>query len=140
MNWLWSNKEWIFSGIGVAIPGVLYALFFTKRSQPSIVSADADRQSSVLGTPMATGSNIRESTIATPMGSVGAQPVATHDEKPTPAEIVTQLNSLPLFQREDARRSYYGLRVCWPVRLLDLQKFSEIERQMRGTSATHRVI
>jgi hypothetical protein len=27
MNWLLANKEWIFSGIGVALLGLLYAVF-----------------------------------------------------------------------------------------------------------------
>ena len=34
MQWLLTNKEWIFSGIGVSIIGVLISLFFS-RKKPS---------------------------------------------------------------------------------------------------------
>jgi hypothetical protein len=35
INWLWNNKEWIFSGIGVAVLFSLISWFFRKRTENS---------------------------------------------------------------------------------------------------------
>jgi len=36
MDWIIENKEWIFSGIGVFVLGIVYALFKKKRKSKSL--------------------------------------------------------------------------------------------------------
>jgi hypothetical protein len=36
MEWIVENKEWIFSGIGVFVLGIIYALFKKKKKSKSI--------------------------------------------------------------------------------------------------------
>ncbi len=33
MEWIWNNKEWVFSGIGVFIIGLIITLFIKKNSK-----------------------------------------------------------------------------------------------------------
>lgn len=134
MNWFWANKEWLFSGIGVALLGGLYAYFSgAKRGGGHSTVVSADRQSSVTGSPAATGSNISQIINIGVAGSADHSPsIAPHHENPTPPEIHAQLNSLPLFQREQARDSYRGLGVRWPVTLLSVDRLSEYDQRQTG--------
>jgi hypothetical protein len=123
MNWLWANKEWVFSGAGVAILGLFYGLFFRPRPAGNSGQVSADRNSSVLGSPVASGSNISQIVnIVTAAPSSSPPPTKAYPEKPGPDEIHAQLESLPVFQRKAAKESYVGLKVRWPVTLVDLKE------------------
>jgi hypothetical protein len=84
-QWIWLNKEWIFSGVGVSIvlltAGFVYRILDrgkTKSSAPSASAAIQDRFT-----------------------------------RPTPADIYKQINSLPPFQQNSAGDIYKGVEVCW---------------------------
>jgi hypothetical protein len=67
VNWLWQNKEWLFSGIGVAVAGGLFwrfrRLLFPSPppSNTSIQSAAIVANGPVNASPVANGSNISQS-------------------------------------------------------------------------------
>jgi hypothetical protein len=50
-----------------------------------------------------------------------------YSEKPTPAEIETEVNCLTPFQQGSAKDSYIGLKVSWPVDFSSLLKVSETD-------------
>src|ERR1700692_3663128 len=107
MNWLWANKEWVFSGIGVVFLGLLARMLLRPRAveQSGIVSAD--RNGSVTGSPVASGSNISQTVnIITTTHSSAPRPTTVYSEKPTPDEIHAHLDSLPVFLRKTAKDSY----------------------------------
>jgi len=139
MNWLWANKEWVFSGIGVVFLGLLVRILLRPRAvgQSGIVSAD--RNSSVLGSPVASGSNISQ-TVSIVLNGTRSTPPQTkipYAAKPTPKEIRAQLNALPLFQKKGATESYVGLNVRWPVTLEYLSEIGEWRRKEFKIDFTH---
>jgi hypothetical protein len=123
MNWLWDNKEWVFSGAGVAIFGLLYGFFFRPRPAANSSQVSADRSSAVLGSPVASGSHISQVVnIVTAAHSPSPLTANAYSDKPGPDEIHAHLESLPVFQRKAVKESYVGLKVRWPVTLSDLQE------------------
>jgi hypothetical protein len=139
MNWLWSNKEWVFSGIGVVFLGLLIRIFFGPRAAGHSSIVSADRNSSVLGSPVASGSNISQTVSIVLSGGGGAPPQTKipYAATPSPKEIRAQLNALPLFQRKAATQSYLGLNVRWPVTLEYLSEIGEWHRKEFKTDFTH---
>jgi hypothetical protein len=72
--------------------------------------------SSLIGSPIATGSNITQNvTIA---GPSGAQASPEFHSTPSANEIIKQIKSLPPYQQWQARKNYEGLKVSWPTSLL----------------------
>ena len=137
MSWLWSNKEWLFSGIGVAVVVWLLSQFLRQRLTSPSSTVSANQNSSILGSPVARGSNISQTVTITQIGDGQATsaPVKTYSSSPTPTEIEDQLSSLPLYQRKGAAKSYLGLDVSWPARLFHLQEMPKYSS--RRTGATH---
>jgi len=123
MDWLWANKEWIFSGLGVAVLGVFVRLFFRPPSGGPSGQIFAGRSSSVLGSPVASGSNISQTiSIVTTTQLEEPHSDKSYSPAPTPSEIRNQLLALPVFQRKSAAHSYLGLKVRWPAKLADLEE------------------
>src|SRR5712692_36091 len=141
MHWLWSNKEWLFSGLGVAIAGLLYRFLIRNGASRSAGIVFADRKGTVLGSPIASGSNISQTINIVASGTSSPAPRSTtspiYEERPTPDEIFGQLLSLPIYQRPAARESYLGLGVCWRVTLQGMRELSDSERLIFNTDATH---
>jgi|ERR1700731_3078008 len=139
MNWLLANKEWIFSGIGVALLGLLYAVFFRPRSIGASGQVSADRQSSMTGSPLASGSNISQTVnIVTMSHPPTPGPDVAYSETPSPYEIKKQLLALPVFQRKAAASSYLGLRVRWKGTLLELDElWPHYNKVASSGDATH---
>jgi hypothetical protein len=141
MHWLWDNKEWLFSGIGVALLGWI----FTKLSrQPadSSVAVSATRGSSIVGSPVANGSHISQTVHITMQGTDqdSQQAGPRYAEKPTPQEIAAQLRSIPAFQRLEARKSYIGLDVRWSITLSRLYDLPEGHGRIFNNDHTHTLI
>jgi hypothetical protein len=137
MHWILGNKEWLFSGIGVAILGSVLA-FFVRRRTVANENTSIIEDTSMIGSPVATGSNISQTVSVT---LAGTQPTPdardSYSGKPAPDEIYSQLAALPIFQRDDAAKSYVGIRVSWPVRLDYLETLRE--GTIDPTANTHRV-
>jgi hypothetical protein len=141
MNWLLANKTWLFSGLGVAILGfVLRKLFQSGKGHSVDVSMN---QSSVVGSPVASGSNISQTVNFTTVNSPTTPQTSIrkgYSEKPTPTEIEAQLDSLPAYQRNAAKESYSGLKVSWLLRLGSLHEQGAAYRAVLGTDTTHTLI
>ena len=92
-NYIAKNKEWIFSGIGVsATAAVIYLLrsYLNRKSQESH-SSKAIEATQELST--------------------------TYRRRPYPAEIIKQIDNLPILQRDVVAEQYIGLRVEWETTL-----------------------
>jgi len=137
MNWVWANKEWVFSGAGVALLGLLYKLLLKSRPADNSGHVSTGRNSPMFGSPVASGSNISQIiNITTEPPSSQSPPTKVHPEKPRPDEIHAHLESLPVFQRKAAKESYVGLKVRWPVSLVDLQELPQVLRSRPEHSHT----
>jgi hypothetical protein len=93
INWIWHNKEWIFSGVGVAI--VFLVLRF------------AHRLSARRKTPP-------------PQPPSPSSTLPDKFTRPTPAEIHRQIKALPPFQQNSGGDLYKGLKVCWTAAFRDI--------------------
>lgn len=123
MQWLWSNKEWLFSGIGVALVGLLFQVFVRGRVSRNSAVVSADRNSSVLGSPVASGSNITQvvNLGVLPGGPAQSQPEPGYSSTPTPVDIWNHLRGLPVYQRSLTKDSYVGQKVRWQVIFRNVQ-------------------
>lgn len=141
MNWLLANKAWIFSGVGVAVLGFFVRKFFQHATGDS--AAISASRSSVVASPVASGSNISQTVNFTTVHSAPTPtpPVRSdYSEKPTPADIFIHLNSLPAFQQNKVKDSYVGLKVCWLVRFATLAELEEWRRKLYKTDPTHLIL
>ena len=139
MHFLWDNREWLFSGLGVLILGGVWA-FFRKRSRPESISfpssnkasLSAEHNSSVLGSPVASGSNISQ-TVNFSTTNIAPPPVAHRREptttRPTPEEIMAQVDSVPVLQKIAAGQAYVGLKVRWPVTFSTAVELDDMHRR-----------
>jgi hypothetical protein len=138
VNWLLVNKEWVFSGAGVAAVGALIALFFRRGSEGHRSAISADRNSSVLGSPVASGSNISQTVNIVTTLSPAPQQGITYSDTPSPSDIRKQLRALPLFQRKAVASSYLGLKVRWKGTLAQLEELPPHYNQVSDSGdATH---
>jgi hypothetical protein len=134
MQWLWANKEWLFSGLGIALIGVIYRFWFHQpHGRVSIGN------SSMVGSPVASGANISQTVHIGDVirNDTDTIKVDTYDEQPTPDQIKTYLESLPIYQRADAAKAYCRFKVSWPVKLFALDQLVESERRNSDTTCTH---
>jgi len=139
MHWLLDNKEWVFSGIGVALLGWVLTLW-RRRGSNSSAAISVDHGGHVIGPPVASGSNIVQ-TVNIGMEGGGRSPSSSeYSLSPNPVEIQSQLESLPIYQRNVAKDSYVGLKVRWPVTLVDLQELPQAVRKASDTGDTHTLI
>ncbi len=110
LDWLLKNKEWVFSGVGLAVIG----------SAVAIIRYILSRRGSAKGDQ--TNSGPSRVTL------IDSSPVkATLQENPSPVkltvkEIVECINNCPPFQREGLAKNYLGLRVNWEGKLWDVEK------------------
>jgi hypothetical protein len=120
MRWILDNKTWLFSGIGVlaitAITWVLGLIFRRRAAQPS-AQTSAVAGSSMIASPVVTGSNNIISVVAPqPAQMLAPQPAQKPDEyspRPTPQEIYSEVRTHPTFQQQAAAKAYAGIKVCW---------------------------
>ena len=122
MNWIWENKTWLFSGLGVALVLGILRYIFKPSSHGTTNQSSTIRDvanSSLMGSPIATGSNITQNvTIA---GPSGAQASPEFHSALSANEIIKQIKSLPPYQQWQAGKNYEGLKVSWPTSLLSVK-------------------
>jgi hypothetical protein len=93
IEWIWNNREWLFSGLGVFIIGGAIAAIYRhfKKSPPQQIVQVILPQTSVK----------EDKTIA----------------QVTPAQIFDEMQKLPILQQQQFREHYKGLRVSWRGKL-----------------------
>ena len=132
MNWLLENKEWIFSGIGVAISTFIMASLFRKRKDTSSTS---NTNVSTVQTNTS-GTNISAAEISNL--TIHNHPQKTDDSRihPVPVdsflsmtveEILEEVNNRPLYQHDEAKTYYIGSRIRFIGVLFSLDK---VENEM----------
>lgn len=100
MNWLLENKEWIFSGIGIAIFGGMFVL---------IQKAFVERKSLINSPEKKTTIQAHHNTETQTYNSQRKIVRSTL----TPKAILKAVNSVPPLQRKDIAKHYSGIRVSW---------------------------
>jgi|HubBroStandDraft_2_1064218.scaffolds.fasta_scaffold407407_2 hypothetical protein len=140
MNWVLDNKTWIFSGVGcLALGGLVKAVVWLLRRRaqtptPGDVSATAITSSSMIGSPVATGSNISQNVSINIVKQTPPTPDG-YSPRPTPQEIFAQLSKIPVFQQGDAARAYVGIKVRWRG---TFEAMDEVQRyDVTDEGATH---
>lgn len=91
-KWMIDNKEWLFSGIGLATIGAVYALvrrFIFRKKKPNEVP---------------------------PFNST------VYKLRPYPKEIISEIDGTPPYQQEMKREFYVGLKFQWHVTLYSARK------------------
>ncbi|MGB7754125.1 MAG: hypothetical protein WCF88_21415 [Candidatus Acidiferrales bacterium] len=124
MEWIWQNHVWLFDGFGGAIVVglILWLLNFVFRSAPKPTEASpltvrADRESNVVGSPIASGSHITQTiNIAGQIASPNL-PVRDYRPDPTPEAILQRVRSAPPFDQAQIMKNYHGLPIRWSLRL-----------------------
>ncbi len=106
--WIWDNKTWLFSGIGITILAVLVLLF--KR----IVKKKNTNKNAHENTPDDTPS-------ATNNSSIDIKDKKYHNT-PTLKEIKDEINSHSLYQQEEIIKNYIGLKIHWQLKLSSVFK------------------
>jgi hypothetical protein len=121
IKWIAENKEWLFSGVGITVFfGILYLIRrATRRSQPPVEPA------------------------LTP----ASRPPAPFSSPPEPKKlveldipkIIKEIESLPPFQRDDARKHYVGVRFRFTGTLFSAKAQDEgtIRICLESLSETH---
>lgn len=108
IDYLWNNKEWLFSGIGVS---ALVALIWIGRK---ILGSRRQPRSQTSGAPQ-------------PVSSEGEQ----SDLALSPMEIVKEIKSRPSYQQENAANHYVGLKVRWKLNVISVRRQDEKENTVR---------
>jgi hypothetical protein len=102
--WILANKEWLFSGIGVAV--ILVGGGLVRRRLLS-----GRRTSALIPATEAVALTTAPPALApVPQTFIAPVPIFT---KPSPDDIHNQIDSLPPYQQRFASDAYKGLRVCW---------------------------
>lgn len=112
IDWIWNNKEWIFSGIGVAvILGVasFSARFIRRRSTQAQLPTGVVLQTVIDSSPAGPG-----------FDSPATSSIA-------PDSVLNAVTSAPLLQQPDIAKHYCGVRVDWTGTLISARKRKEGE-------------
>lgn len=115
INYLWNNKEWLFSGIGVT--AVLAIIWFIRRVFPRKNVNQFEPDENPQG---------RETTrISQSMpNSVSAQ------------AIIEDISSRPPYQQEECSRHYVGLKIRWKVNVVSVSP-QETDRNKVNLHCNH---
>lgn len=98
INYIRTNKQWIFSGIGVLIISLVIssAVYLLRTGSQSYLSS-------------------KSSTGLKSETSSGANPSSPTMSEPNPIQIMQDIDKLPTLQRSDAARNYEGIKVDWEL-------------------------
>jgi len=111
------NYQWIFSGIGVLIIGLVIQHWVRKPKSTIKV-----KNLSLTNSAIASGSNISQ-TVQNIVQTVAPNAApARSEEHPTPGEIRDHIATLPPYGQLDACQHYEGLPVRWRVLLFAVEK------------------
>lgn len=128
LNWLDANKEWLFSGVGVAAAAWTVGMIIRRaKAKPALTNEQqikaAVAAGSLTNSPVAVGSHITQNvTLQRPGGPLQSIiPISQrHPSSPTPDEIWQQRDRTPPFQRPRFLNNYAGLPARWPARFFQI--------------------
>ncbi len=114
-DWIWDNKEWLFSGVGLSISALVF--FWLKNR----IKRQKTQE------PSLNGATLQDIIDAPP------QPKQELDISATslsPGEIIKEVESAPLLQQPDIRKQYEGIKVSWKGKLSYADKIKKDIRLM----------
>ncbi|MBU1164055.1 hypothetical protein KKA15_00660 [Patescibacteria group bacterium] len=120
LEYIWQNKEWIFSGVGVVIIFTLLpsiVLLFKHRKNKKY--ADTDK-------PVSKSFPSNDSIEKIPIEKELSQKVKKMIEdggyqlSPTPEEIEEKVESVTPFQQSSIRESFKDIKICWKLEFSSL--------------------
>jgi len=109
VDWILENKEWVFSGIGIAIFGGIFVLIkiaFVKRK--SLINSPEKKTAIQVHRSTETQTDNSQKQIVSPIL--------------TPKAIVKAVTSVPPLQRKDIAKHYSGIRVRWSGSLASIHE------------------
>lgn len=110
-SFLWDNKEWLFSGIGIVILIVLIkafrVLWIRKKTIPQSSAEYVNGE-----TPVTTSEKKGELDSE---GGILSEPIMPH-------QIRKAIDNLPILQRTDAAKHYIDMHVVWRLPLISISK------------------
>lgn len=109
-DWIWDNKEWLFSGVG----GILLVLVFSWLKN-RIKSRKTQE-------PSLNGATLQDIIDAPPPPKQERDILAT---SLSPAKIMKEVESAPLLQQPDVRKQYEGIKASWKGKLSYAEKINE---------------
>jgi hypothetical protein len=132
LEYLDKNKEWLFSGVGVAFVGYLVARFwprFFPRTTPKEVIVQVSDQR-------------LPQTMKPESRNNGTPAQITKITTITLAEIAAALENAPPLQKDDVAKHYKGINVQWETKFFSAEKDDDDNVQLTldfGPSYTHLV-
>jgi hypothetical protein len=100
-SWIWNNKEWLFSGVGIVVVVSIFQLArYLRRRKSRVLSAQEQA-----GTPE----------ITKEIGVSGLSPHA----------IIKKIDKAPVLQKADVTKNYIGLCVAWEGKLSGAENTGE---------------
>jgi hypothetical protein len=136
-DWIIENRQWVFSGIGVAVivGGYKFVSRLLSRNQqqptqtPLLDHSQNAKATAIAGRDVhityghltnTTATNVTPPSSpvvpVTPVTPVRAI-VDEYRSKPTPADLVAAIAALPHLQQVSARRHYAGIKVRWELKI-----------------------
>ena len=133
LDYLDKNKEWLFSGLGVAILGYIGTqLWHRIRPNP--------RERAILVVPVADGTAEKTRRVETTHDSARAKISRITDI--TIAEIAEALEKAPPLQKDDIAKHYKGLNVQWETQLFGAERHGKDDVELTldfGSGSSHLV-
>jgi hypothetical protein len=111
-KWVWNNKEWLFSGVGLV---AIYGLISLLRARSSRRSKTVDNSRTVSKTKTQDVKTV-EPVLSKPTEQVTLSSL----RKLTPDSIYKTIEDAPLLIRSDIAKHYRGIQVQWEGPLLDI--------------------
>jgi len=112
LQFIWENKEWIFSGIGATILAGIFALFLSRKKDPPTIP-------STITNNIIVNSGTSSTTSVLPPPAIDAAPFKPSSTPPISRikfdEIRKALDEARPLQVDDVRKHYVGLYVRWNV-------------------------
>jgi hypothetical protein len=110
INWILGNKEWLFSGIGVALFGfVFYVWKVVSRRLPSPRTAGSSLSAAIQAPPPAPASLLENHGVV----SLSSK------------EVIASIRQAPLLQQPDVAKHYRDVSVAWRGELRGATKVAE---------------
>lgn len=125
MSYLFENKEWIFSGIGVFALGGAFALFkmFINKRKPKQVTYDIDEKlKNFTKATQESTEKMYQSLEKLQALRVGTEQPNFNNKNKVPSnitlkEIISDIHDAPPFQTRDKEKQYNGIYVEWSGKL-----------------------
>lgn len=109
-DWIWDNKEWLFSGVGGIILVLVFSWFKNRIKSQKTQELPLN------------GATLQDIIDAPPPPKQEPDILAT---SLSPGKIIKEVESVPFLQRPDISKQYEGIKVSWKGKLCNAKKINE---------------